>query len=363
VPADPCKLGVIACNAGVETCNQTTNNAVDGTSCGTAQVCEAGLCIATPMPYEWLTVVAQAATSPVGVPVQLQAQAGRPNEAAEDVSDRVSWTVEPASAGVVIGTIFEPTALGVATIRGNFEGLTDSVQIEVTTAAPKELVVAPVTLELAEGETFQFQARLYLTDGTDILVTNQAQWVSSSPNIATVAAGLVTAVSPGTAQISASHEGLTNNANVVVPLPAITSLTMSPDVNLSLGYGVCVTLVVVAELDNSSTIDATEFVVWSSSNTGALQAGGVAGRFCSIGAGTATITATSGQHSATIQITGHNRADLYRMVDPAPHVFVHRQQYPSVHRSKEDEIHFVHKQQYPSVLRTSERRNHRVYRN
>jgi hypothetical protein len=43
-PADPCRTGTVSCNGGIASCNPT-GNAPDGTLCGVAGACAAGVCV------------------------------------------------------------------------------------------------------------------------------------------------------------------------------------------------------------------------------------------------------------------------------------------------------------------------------
>src|SRR4051812_27811067 len=45
-PANPCHIGVEACESGVLVCSDTSSAVADGTACGSGQVCGAGACIA-----------------------------------------------------------------------------------------------------------------------------------------------------------------------------------------------------------------------------------------------------------------------------------------------------------------------------
>lgn len=78
--------------------------------------------------------------------------------------------------------------------------------VSVTGAAP------------AVGSTAQFVATATTQSGTTEDVTTSAAWSSSDPLIATVSAtGLVTAVAPGSAVITASFSGVAGTDPISVP--------------------------------------------------------------------------------------------------------------------------------------------------
>ena len=69
----------------------------------------------------------------------------------------------------------------------------------------------------ATGASSQFTATAILSDGVNANVTSQAVWKTSNPSILTVsAAGVVTGVAAGTADISATYQGLTGTTPVTV---------------------------------------------------------------------------------------------------------------------------------------------------
>jgi hypothetical protein len=71
---------------------------------------------------------------------------------------------------------------------------------------------APRTL----GEASQAVARVQQSATVSQVVTDFATWASSNPGVATVNRGLVTAVSTGTTQITASYDGLSAFYNLSV---------------------------------------------------------------------------------------------------------------------------------------------------
>lgn len=70
---------------------------------------------------------------------------------------------------------------------------------------------------LAEGGTVQLKAMAAYSDGSSRDVSTQATWSSSRPSVASVSAtGLVTAVTAGTADLSASYQGQTGRQTLSV---------------------------------------------------------------------------------------------------------------------------------------------------
>jgi Big-like domain-containing protein len=77
----------------------------------------------------------------------------------------------------------------------------------------------------AVGGRSQFTANAIFSDGHAQNVTSQAVWMSSAPATASVVAGLVTAVAPGDATITASYQELRGSANIAIPVPPDGTIT------------------------------------------------------------------------------------------------------------------------------------------
>ncbi len=86
---------------------------------------------------------------------------------------------------------------------------------------PREVTIAP-------GATQQFEAYAYDRTG-NIQAGASLTWKSSNPAVATVDAnGLVTAVAPGRARISANHQGIEGSGIVIVSGPAVAPVPPPP---------------------------------------------------------------------------------------------------------------------------------------
>ena len=81
------------------------------------------------------------------------------------------------------------------------------------------LTITGTPLLHATGTTTLLVATARMSDNTQVVVTNEAQWQTSKTNVATVApGGVVTAVAGGTARITAEYGGRSGFLDVAVPL-------------------------------------------------------------------------------------------------------------------------------------------------
>jgi hypothetical protein len=99
------------------------------------------------------------------------------------------------------------------------------------------------TTSLAPGQTAPFTATATLSNGTTQVVTTTSSWSSTNTGIASVsAAGVVTAVAPGSTDIRAVYQNVTGSVSVQVSAPAPTTTALFrviPNADTNLPSGQC----------------------------------------------------------------------------------------------------------------------------
>ncbi len=155
--------------------------------------------------------------------------------------------------------------------------------------------VSPASLELKVGASQSLSARVLPTDATDPSVS----WTSSNSAVATVSAGgQVTALSPGTATITASASDKKGTCSVKVVPADVHADGISLNVtskNLVKGEEFTLTATVTPS-------NCTDALSWSSSATAVATVDGN-GKVKAVGAGYAVITAKAGSKSAICELT------------------------------------------------------------
>ena len=114
---------------------------------------------------------------------------------------------------------------GTASLRASFEGVQEIVEARVE-ATVTSVEIAPTSALLVPGETLSFTAILRDAGGS-VITSRVPVWASSDEAVATVEQdGTVTAVAPGSADISASRDGVSALAALRVrpPGPDVTTL-------------------------------------------------------------------------------------------------------------------------------------------
>ena len=213
----------------------------------------------------------------------------------------VGWSSSDNAIATVSGTgVVTALAAGSVTITASSEGQSGTAAVTVGQVPVATVSVTPSQSTLTIGQTVTLVASPLDAAGQP-LSGRAVTWTSGSPSIASVSGtGVVTAVSTGSAVITATIDGINGLASVVVNPAPPASVTVTPS-SRTLTVGQTVTLSATAR-DAGGTVIAGAPITWSSSNT-AVATVSSSGVVSAVGAGSATITATSGTASGTSAIT------------------------------------------------------------
>ncbi|MBR2406358.1 MAG: Ig-like domain-containing protein [Clostridia bacterium] len=175
----------------------------------------------------------------------------------------------------------------------------DDVSIKPAAAKPATAITlnkTELTLGVSGSETLSVVATP--ENGTYDAVV----WTSSNEAVATVANGVVTAVAPGTATITATAGTLTATCAVTVPLAA-NGMSAS-HASLHLAPGTVKTVTAVADPVGADLGTLT----WTSNNEAVATVDG--GKITAVAAGEATITVSNGTLSATTVVKVSEEGEL-----------------------------------------------------
>jgi uncharacterized protein YjdB len=243
-------------------------------------------------------------------PVSMSLYAGRSSQLTATLRDAagnvlngrvVTWSTN-ASAVASVSTNGLVTALapGSATITATSEGQSGSSAVTVTAVAVASVTVAPATASVSVGGTSQLSATTKDSAG-NVLTGRSITWSSSAPAVATVSAsGLVTGVAAGSATITATSEGKSGTSTITVTVVPVAAVTVTP-ASSTLSIAGTVQLTAVTK-DSAGNVLTGRSVTWSSNATGVATVS-IGGLVTAIGAGSATITATSEGKNGTAGIT------------------------------------------------------------
>ncbi len=158
----------------------------------------------------------------VGQTTQLSATAADANGGA--LADRaISWSSSDASkASVSSSGLVTAIAPGGVTVSASSEGKSGSASVSVSPVPVATVAVSSPAVQLIVGQTQQLTAASKDSVGA-ALAGRTFAWATSDATKATVsAAGLVTAVAPGTAVITVTSEGKSATVSVTVIGPPAT---------------------------------------------------------------------------------------------------------------------------------------------
>ena len=211
----------------------------------------------------------------------------------------VFWNTANASvatvsdAGVVTGV-----AQGTVQIAASAGGASGIATITVLPPPVASVAVSPRLDTIVLPGTAQLTATP-LDANHNPLGKRTVTWASNLPNVASVdGSGRVTGVAAGSATITAASEGKSATATVVVRPPNATTIMVTPP-NATLTVGQSTTLTATAKDAAGHVIGAS--IAWSSDKPSAATVS-ASGAVKAVGAGTAIITARSGNASGTATI-------------------------------------------------------------
>ncbi len=247
-----------------------------------------------------LEIIPSSAVIPLGIEYTLTAIARYQDGTTKDITAHAHWEsadpliVEVNSAGRVTGT--KP---GFSTITAFYEGFSDTTTVEISSASLVSIDIAPANPSTPEGLTCQFTATGYFSDSSNINLTQQVSWSSSNYAVAAISnsdgsRGLATAVSIGTASISAELNGI-SNATVFTVTPAELVFIEIEPANPKIQKTKSLQLKVYGHYTNSDKQDITQDAAWTSSNASVLTVSdtpGSKGLATGVAIGQSTVTAS-----------------------------------------------------------------------
>ncbi len=228
-----------------------------------------------------------------------------------DVRDGVAWR----SSDVAVADVARSSGLvtarsaGTATITATHRGRSSTTTVTVLDppVTPTSVRVTPGTVVLAVTGVEQLTTTVTWSDGSSAPATadDGVVWRSSDPAVVALddVPGRVRAGGPGTATVTATVHGLSASAAVSVLEPAttLTRLAVVPDV-VVLEPGARRQLAARAAFSDGTVAEVAGQVEWRSSDADVARPG-AAGTVVAGRPGTAVITATLGERSATAEVT------------------------------------------------------------
>ena len=213
----------------------------------------------------------------------------------------VEWSSgDPAIATVTAQGLVTAVAVGGAIITASSEGRSAIASITVSSVPVASVVVTPSSNDLVVAQTTQLSAEVRDANGAP-LTGRTVTWSTSNAQIATVTSqGVVTAIAPGAAGITASSEGQSGTATINVSPRPVSAVIVSPG-QMAIFQGQSAQLNVLVTDDRGQVLTGRP-ISFSSSDAQVASVSGT-GVVTGVRPGSAVITATSEGGSGTATVT------------------------------------------------------------
>ncbi|MEP6692079.1 MAG: Ig-like domain-containing protein, partial [Gemmatimonadaceae bacterium] len=202
-------------------------------------------------------------TVAVGGTLQLVATVRDQNNAA------VTRTILYASSNTAVATVdnfgaVHGVAVGVITVTASTTDPTSAtMSVNVVQNAVNSITLTPPTLDMRVNDVSTIVAQLKAFDGT-VLTGRTVVWASDNTGVATVdQSGVVTARSPGGANITATSEGKTGTSVITVTNPPVATVQVNGSTTMFLLFNQTLTTTL---RDAGGNILTGRAVTWSTSD-------------------------------------------------------------------------------------------------
>lgn len=217
-----------------------------------------------------------------------------------DITSQLKWTSSQPSIATVSAGLASGLAPGTTTITATSGSVSASASLTVTNANVVSITINPASPTIVVGLFKQLEATGSFSDGSSQNISGVATWASSATAVAaTNTAGLVSALSPGTATISAAFESMIGNSNVTVQPPSLIRISVTPS-SPTIANTTTQPFAVIGYYNDGSTQTLTN-ATWSSSDTSVATMNGSTA--VSKQPGSTTITAVLNSFSASTTLT------------------------------------------------------------
>jgi uncharacterized protein YjdB len=212
----------------------------------------------------------------------------------------VAWSSSRPNVASVDGSgVIAALSPGSAVITATVEGKSGVAAITVSPAPVASVGVSPSSATLVVGQTVELEAQPRDAWGRP-LGGRSVTWSSDRSEVAVVtSSGIVAAVSAGTATITASSEGRSGTATIVVEAPTVHRVEITP-ATATLDQGGSFRLTATVYDSRGNAIPGAP-VAWASSDTRIATVDNT-GRVFGVAEGSVVITATSGDRAGTAAV-------------------------------------------------------------
>lgn len=221
------------------------------------------------------------------------------NASSTDVSDDANITFNPADALVKNGDKWEVKTTGTISFNAKYQGTSANITFvaEVAETALENIVLTGIGQRVTVGDKLQPLVSALWSDDSTTDVTSLVKWSYNPTDAVKLNEGQLQVIKPISITLIAEYQGATATVNFNADKAVLTSMRLGFDRRQQyLGDELQVAAQGVHQ--NGYVVDFSGEATWTSSNPDILESLGN-GRFLTTRVGTATVTATLGDLSAT----------------------------------------------------------------
>lgn len=255
-------------------------------------------------PITNIDVIPDMTTLLLGEQVQMNATAFA-DDGSVHPDQRVTWSLQPAmstSISITPDGLVSALTTGTTSVAATSVGasnITSAPSFITVIAAVDTIVITPMALSLIEGESSMVTAKTFDQNNNELF--RQVTWQSNDPFVAAIDPnGRVVAIAPGTTQLTAEVENVSQSITIdVLPIP-VERVEVTPTVVTLLPGDTAQLTAQLFDISDSPLTGRT--VDWQSSASTVASVDAMTGLVTGLITGRATITATVEGKSATAEV-------------------------------------------------------------
>lgn len=182
-----------------------------------------------------IEIIPDNAEVPLGIKQSFKATGYFSDTTVEDITLAAYWTSGDESVAImdaINSGIAHTLGEGETTVTASFLGQSGSAMLSVTTPALERIEVSPENSSMPKQVKLNFKARGFYNNNTEMDLTQDVLWSSSTPGIATISntpgnKGEAFTINEGATIISAEKEGKSDNGSLVVTTDLASFVTPS----------------------------------------------------------------------------------------------------------------------------------------
>ncbi|MGA1988514.1 MAG: Ig-like domain-containing protein, partial [Candidatus Sulfotelmatobacter sp.] len=254
-----------------------------------------------------ISVTPATATVAAGYTLQFTATGNYSDGSTQNLTSTATWnSLSTAVATIAAGGLATGTGIGTTTITATSGSITGSATLTVGPPVLVSLAVTPANPSFALGTTQSLIATGTYSDGSTLVLTNSVTWSTGDAGIVTVnSQGVAAGVAVGSTAVTAVSGAISGSTTLTVTSAALVSIALTPAIP-TIPSGTTLQFTATGTFTDGSTQNITDTVQWSSETPAVATISNAAptqGLATSVGAGTTTITASSGAVAGSTTVT------------------------------------------------------------